>query len=353
MSTWSGIGRYSTGLARSLARMDGIEIVQVIEEGTQAPVPEAETHTARVHAFYPTGGFELGGIVRRVDPDLTHCLHVPTPIPARHPLAVTIHDVTPIVIPEVMPSSIQRSAYRLWNVRATWDAERLLANSNATKADLSRYFPRSNGKVTVVPHAADDFADIVATPLPASLVGDGSPYLMSMGNIKAHKDLPTLLKAFVAVHAAHPELRLILVGRDRPGYVASVLGGVPAAARVSFSGHLPDGVLRSLYEGAEVFVFPSRYEGFGLPPLEAMISGTPVVCSTAASLPEVVGSAALTFAPGDVATAAARIIEVLEDSALRARLVEAGTRQAAMFTWERTASETARVYRELLASHSA
>jgi glycosyltransferase involved in cell wall biosynthesis len=348
MASWSGIGRYSTGLARSLARMDGVEIVQVVEEGGTPPVADAESIPARKHAFYPTGGFELGAIVRRVKPDLTHCLHVPTPIPVRHPLVVTIHDLTPIVVPAVMPSEIRRAAYRFWNFRASGEADRILANSNATKCDILRYYPHAAGIVSVVPHAADDFALVEAAPVPAEIAGDGSPYLLSMGNTKPNKDLPTLLRAFAKLRAAHPGLRLLLVGREVPGYAASVLGDGEAAAAVSFTGHVTDGVLRSLYSGAAAFVFPSRYEGFGLPPLEAMISGTPVVCSDAASLPEVVGDAALLFPAGDAAAAAAQVERVLGDSALRASLVAAGTTRAARFTWERTAAGTLSAYREVL-----
>jgi glycosyltransferase involved in cell wall biosynthesis len=348
MASWSGIGRYSTGLARSLARADGVEIVQVVEVGSAAPVPDAESIEARKHAFYPTGGLELGAIVRRVAPDLTHCLHVPTPLPAKHPLVVTIHDLTPLTVPEVMPSEIRRAAYRFWNFRASGEAERLLANSNATKCDLLRFYPHTDGHISVIPHAADEFALVEPLPVPAAIVGDGSPYLLSMGNTKASKDLPTLLRAFATLHAVQPELRLLLVGRDHPGYAASVLGDTPAAARVMFTGHVTDGVLRSLYAGAAAFVFPSRYEGFGLPPLEAMISGAPVVCSDAASLPEVVGDAALLFPRGDGAACAAQIARVLDDETLRASLLVAGTARTKLFTWERTAGQTLAVYRELL-----
>jgi len=351
MASWSGIGRYSTGLARSLARMDGVEIIQVVEAGDTAPVPEAESIPAHKHAFYPTGGLELGSIVRSVKPDLTHCLHVPTPLPARHPLVVTIHDLTPLIVPAVMPSEIRRAAYRIWNFRASGEADRILANSNATKCDILRYFPHASGIVSVVPHAADDFALIEATPVPGSIAGDGAPYLLSMGNTKPNKDLPTLLRAFAKLHAMRPELRLLLVGRDHPGYAAAILGEGPAAARVAFTGHVPDGVLRSLYAGAAAFVFPSRYEGFGLPPLEAMISGTPVVCSDAASLPEVVGDAALLFPAGDVDVAAGQIARVLDDAALRASLIAAGAARAATFTWERTASQTMAAYRDVLLHH--
>ncbi len=348
MATWTGIGRYTTGLARALAGMDGVEIVQAVEAGVTPPVPEAEAVPARAHAFYPTGGLELGRIAARVEPDLTHCLHVPTPIPARHPLAVTIHDLTPFTVPAVMPSPLRRAAYRAWNARAAHVADALLANSEATRADVVRFFPGAGARVRVIPHAADDFARIEPAPLPSAFAADGSPYLLSMGNTKPHKDLPTLLAAFATLRRTHPALRLLLVGADVPGYAASVLGAGPTAEAVSFTGRVGDPVLRALYEHAAAFVFPSRYEGFGLPPLEAMISGTPVVCSDAASLPEVVGDAALLFPAGDAGSCAREIDSVLSDDAVRARLVEAGAARARLFTWERTASLTLAAYRELL-----
>jgi glycosyltransferase involved in cell wall biosynthesis len=348
MASWTGIGRYSTGLACSLARRGDIEIVQVVEAGAVPPVPEAESVTARLHAFYPTAGLELGWIASRVRPDVTHCLHVPTPIPARHPLAVTIHDLTPLIVPEVMPSALRRAAYRWWNARAARVADVLLANSAATAADIVRFFPHAAGRVRTVLHAADDFALIEAGVVPPQLAGDGSPYLLSMGNTKPHKDLPTLLRAFEQLQRTHESLRLLLVGADVPGYAASVLGAGPAAARVTFTGRVDDATLRGLYAGAAVFAFPSRYEGFGLPPLEAMISGAPVVCSNAASLPEVVGDAALLFPAGDAAACARQIERVLADAALRASLVTRGAERARRFTWERTAEATVAAYRELL-----
>jgi glycosyltransferase involved in cell wall biosynthesis len=350
MASWSGIGRYTHGLVRALARTGELEIVQVAEEGETPPVPDAEWVAASTHAFYPTGGLELGSIVRKVAPDLTHCLHVPTPLPARHPLIVSIHDLTPIAVPEVMPSRIRRAAYRLWNFRASGEADRILVESNATKCDLLRFYPHTSGNIGVIPLGVDEFTRVEPEVVPVEIAGDGSPYLLSMGNTKAHKDLPTLLRAFAALQAARPELRLLLVGRDVPGYAASVLPDAPdAASRVAFTGHVSDGVLRSLYAGAAVFVFPSRYEGFGLPPLEAMTAGAPVVCTDATSLPEVVGDAALLFPAGDVAAATAQIARVLDDDALRASLVAAGAARAALFTWDATAAATLAVYREVLA----
>ncbi len=123
---------------------------------------------------------------------------------------------------------------------------------------------------------------------------------------------------------------------------------------MAFTGRVSDAELRALYAGASAFVFPSRYEGFGLPPLEAMALGAPVVCADAASLPEVVGDAALLFPAGDAVALAAALSRVLDDLALRERLSRAGRERAARFTWERTAAATVAVYREALqhfASH--
>jgi alpha-1,3-rhamnosyl/mannosyltransferase len=348
MASWSGIGRYSTGFARALARVDGIEIVQVVEEGATPPVPGAESVAARTHAFYPTGGLELGRIVSRVRPDITHCLHVPTPIPAPHPLVVTIHDLTPLIVPGVMPSAVRRAAYRRWNARAAKVADAVIAISHATRSDVERLFPRSVGKVHVVLEAADDLAATAPGALPAELVGREAPFLLSMGNTKPNKDLPTLLRAFATVREAHPDLRLLLVGSEAPGFVASVLGETPAARAVAFTGHVDDPTLRALYAGAAAFVFPSVYEGFGLPPLEAMMSGAAVVCSDAASLPEVVGDAALLFRAGDASACAAAVLRALDEPGLRARLVAAGAERSRLFSWDRTAAETVRVYRALL-----
>jgi glycosyltransferase involved in cell wall biosynthesis len=349
VASWGGIGRYAAGLSRALARTGGVEIVQVVDGDAVPPVPDAECIRARSHAFYPTGGLELGRIVRRVAPDVTHCLHVPTPVPARHPLVVTVHDLIPLIVADVMPSELERSAYRFWNFRASGEADRLISGSNATKCDVMRFYPHTAGMISVIPLAADEFERTAPAAVPDEIAGDGSPYLLSMGDTKPHKDLPTLLRAFEALHAARPGLRLLLVGREVPGYLRLALGDSPAAARASFTGRVSDGVLRSLYAGAEAFVFPSRYEGFGLPPLEAMACGAPVVCSDAASLPEVVGEAALPFPARDAAAAVAQIERVLDDGELRASLVAAGRARAALFTWERTAAATLEVYREALA----
>ena len=172
-----------------------------------------------------------------------------------------------------------------------------------------------------------------------------------MGSTRPHKDLPTLLRAFARLAPAHPDLRLLLVGATDLAFVDSTLAGEPAEVRhrVLFTGRVEDPALRTLYAGAEVFVFPSRYEGFGLPPLEAMEMGAPVVVADAASLPEVVGDGALLFPPGDVAACAAAIQSVLTEPELRERLITAGYERAGGFSWAYTAEMTVAAYHEVVA----
>jgi glycosyltransferase involved in cell wall biosynthesis len=143
---------------------------------------------------------------------------------------------------------------------------------------------------------------------------------------------------------------LVLVGVEPSGYLRKELAGTPTEVsnRVAFTGSVSDAELRALYAGASAFVFPSHREGFGLPPLEAMALGTPVVCTSAASLPEVVGKAAVMFPPGDQSALVDALARVLRGPTLRQSLVEKGRRWAAQFTWETTAAATMSVYRSVL-----
>ena len=353
MARWSGVGRYTTGLVRALARRDDLELVLFWAEGDE-PVAEGDnvrTIFSAKHPFKPGGMMAFGNLAASVRPDITHCLHFPTPLPRRKPLVVTLHDLTPLLQPESMPSATKRDVYRRFNERAVRIADAIVTPSAFTAADVERLFPRAAGKTRVILEAADDFSAGEVGELPALLASelDDAPYVLSMGSTRPHKDLPTLIDAFAMVAPRHPALRLVLVGTEVPGYVDDVLSGRPMIAeRVLWSGPVTDGELRALYAGATVFAFPSLYEGFGLPPLEAMALGAPVVVANAASLPEVVGDAALTFEPGDTDGLCGRLEELLGDEALRERLVEAGRGRASQLTWDATAQATVEVYREVL-----
>ena len=349
MATWTGVGRYTTGLARALARIEDVELILVTAVGEEPPVVAAESIAAFKHPFALAGARELARIAREIAPDVTHCAHFPTPIPAPHPLVVTMHDLTPLVVSGIMPSAAKRAAYRWWNRRAVRVADRIITDATFTVGEIERVFPRAAGRVTAIPLGVDDFACGPTGPLPASLrTLAETPSLLSMGSTRGHKDLPTLLSAFVTIAPEYPQLQLLLVGADEPGYVQRTLAGAApeVVKRVAFTGRLDDDALRTLMAGAMVFAFPSRYEGFGLPPLEAMAMGTPALVARAASLPEVVGDAALTFAPGDAESLAVQLKALLDDADLRQRMAAAGRERASEFTWARTAAATLAVYRE-------
>ena len=364
MATWTGVGRYTTGLARALARMEDVELVQVTAAGELPPVdpcPEADVEAgtlmvpppvfASKHPFSPAGGRELARIVRDVSPDVTHCAHFPTPIPAPHPLVVTLHDLAPLLVPGVMPSAVRRVAYRWWNRRAVRVADHIITDAAFTIGEIESVFPDAAGRITAIALGVDDFAagPIGPLPDPQGLMA-GTPYLLSMGSTRSHKDLPTLLSAFAAIAPERPDLWLLLVGAAESGYLANALADAAPAVRerVAFTGKVDDGTLRALMAGAKAFVFPSRYEGFGLPPLEAMAMGTPAVVADGASLGEAVGDGALTFTPGDAARLAVLLSVLLADAGLHERTSAAGLVRARELTWARTARATVDVYRQAI-----
>ena len=351
MATWSGVGRYTTGLVRALADRDDLDLVLLTMADDKPVVPEGETVrcvTARAKPFSVAGLREAGRLAREVPFDVMHCLHFLTPFPAPDHLAVTIHDLTPLVVPSSMPDPARRAIYRWLNRRSGHAADRVIVPSHSTASDVAKLLHVPENHISVTPYAADDFAAGPVGELPPDLADwlAGNPYVFTMGNTKSHKDLPTLLNAFQRMSLQRPKLRLVLAGTEVPGFIESVLTR-DAAVRARFTGPVSDEQLRALFATAAVFVFPSRYEGFGLPPLEAMSFGTPTVVADSSSLPEVVGHSAIRFRAGDVPALAFAIGRLLSDEAARAKYERAGRARAAEFSWARTAEATVRVYREV------
>jgi glycosyltransferase involved in cell wall biosynthesis len=177
----------------------------------------------------------------------------------------------------------------------------------------------------------------------------GHPYVLALGTIEPRKDLPTLVAAMAEVWQARPDLRLVVAGGDGWGTEAfeAALARWGAGERVVRLGYVPDDVRSDLLAGAACLAYPSIYEGFGLPPLEAMAASTPVVTTSAGSLPEVCGDAAMLVPPGDRSALAAAIVEVTTDQARADHLVRAGCQRLEAFSWDRTTSQMRQLYRAL------
>jgi glycosyltransferase involved in cell wall biosynthesis len=183
------------------------------------------------------------------------------------------------------------------------------------------------------------------------------PFLLYAGNIRRHKNIPRLVEAFAVVRAelaSHPvyrDLHLIIIGDTLSQYpaVRQTVIRTHGEQMVRFLGFVPFETLRCFYQSAAAFVFPSRYEGFGLPPLEAMACGAPVVTSNASSLPEIVGDAAILVNPENVFDIAHGIKDALVDTALRAELIRRGREQASRYSWARTAKQVLEIYQEAAA----
>jgi glycosyltransferase involved in cell wall biosynthesis len=278
----------------------------------------------------------LPRLLRRVRPAVAHFQHVAAPrCPA--PTVVTVHDLSFESDPALMGLR-DRFFFRTMVPRSARRADRIVAVSELTRRDLIEHYSVDERKIVVIPNGVDpEFS-------PEGPKRDGPPYLLFVGSLQARKDPVTAVEAFAR---GSGELRLVLVGPDKGGggearATAERLG---VADRVEFMGHVEKAELASLYRGAQALVFPSRYEGFGLPVVEAMASGTPVVASSAGAIPEVAGDAAILVQPGDPAALAAGVAEALAD---RDRLVRAGLEHAGRYTWGDSAARTVSLYRELL-----
>ena len=236
--------------------------------------------------------------------------------------------------------------------------------SKFTKRDVARYFDVEPEKIEVVYNALDEsFQRGHATPEEQEIVRGryqiDSPFLLYTGRISPHKNVARIIEAFSALKASlakealYPDLKMIIIGDEvskNPDIRRAVVrSGMQHDVR--FLGYVPIEVLRIFFDMAKVFVFPSLYEGFGLPPLEAMAHGTPVVASNTSALPEVVGNAALLVNPENVFEISRALHRMLTDQALRDRMKAAGIEQAKKFSWETSVRRMIAVYEEVVAEH--
>jgi glycosyltransferase involved in cell wall biosynthesis len=253
---------------------------------------------------------------------------------------VTIHDM----IPEMMPETRRRLDFITMKKRYVAAADHIICVSHATKADLIRIYGEPKAPISVVHHGVDPMFR-PDSPRWADLPDQ---YVLFVGNRNQYKDAPTLVRAFAGIKADFPNHTLLFVGGG-----AFTTGETKLIDSLGLGGRvqqraLPDAEMSAAYSNADLCVFPSRFEGFGLPALEAMACGTATILAAATSLPEVGGDAAEYFAPGDHHELSQKMRTLLMDADHRERLVDAGLARAALFSWDRCAKETAAVYRACL-----
>lgn len=294
--------------------------------------------------------------LRRERVDLFHSPHAVVP-PAIHCRSVvTVHDCIHLMFPEYFPGRLSRLTAKLQLWVATHRSDRVLTVSETSKQDILRRFRIPADKVTVVYNAIDERLTDPPGEDDYARVRDRyqikDPFALYVGNIKPHKNLERLIEAFRALRQ-EPEfesLKLVIIGDEISRYqgLRRAVHQHKLHKHVRFLGFVAPATLAVLYRLASAFVFPSLYEGFGLPPLEAMYLGTPVVTSNVSSLPEVVGDAAVLVDPYSAASIAEGMRRAITDQALRATLRERGMARAREFSWARSVDRIHAVYVEVL-----
>jgi glycosyltransferase involved in cell wall biosynthesis len=352
-----GIGSYIQNLVRSLSSIPSNHSFHLIVSPTNAEairVPEGWNVIPSERAPYSIGEFLLlGREALQGKVGLFHEPHYTLPLGLHRCSVVTVHDLIQIKMTQYF-SPLQRSYARWMMGRAVRSAGAVIAVSQKTKDDIVEMFGVKEERVHVVYHGIQK----IFRPLPGNArasefrkqKGLDRPYVLYVGNVKPHKNIPALLDAFALVQKTHEDLTLAFAGgecleTEALRRRAERLGIVSAIHDLR---RLTEEELVSAYNGAELLVLPSLYEGFGFPVLEAMACGTPVIAADAGSLPEIAGNAAILADPMKAESIAEGIRLILERSDVREKHIRLGFERVAGFTWERTAGETMKLYERVL-----
>jgi glycosyltransferase involved in cell wall biosynthesis len=351
-----GIGTYIQGLLGELVELVAeTEVVLFVAPGRDdllPPLPERWKKVSVEAAGYTLREqFVMPIAAARAGVDVLHVPHYVVPLLFPGRLVVTVHDIIHVLFPEFVPSGLGFAYARFMIRAAVRRGRRVIAVSESTAADLRRLFGASGERLRVIPNGVQ--AAFLAAPKRVEdrrlldALSIAPPYLLHVGNHKPHKNVESVLKAYqLLVHDQEATPPLVLAGGFAPdGPLAARARGMGLEGRVRCLGHVDQHQLAALYRGATVFVYPTLYEGFGLPVLEAMACGVPVVAGNVAAVREVAGDAIMRVNPRDVRELATALRRLLGQPGLRARLGRLGREVAHGYRWRRSAEATLAVYR--------
>jgi glycosyltransferase involved in cell wall biosynthesis len=304
-------------------------------------------------------GLDLSRRLREDRPDLVHVQYT-APLNCPVPVVVSVHDISCLEHPEYFPWA-RALQLRVTVRRTIHRAVRVLTPSEFSRLAILRAYRLDSARVEVVPIAVSAMFRPIAREAAAAFVrkrhGIERPFILTVGDLQPRKNQIGLIRAFERLTAAHPNIQheLVIVGKNTwfSDKVRQAAKASSVAGRIRFAGWIGDDELLHFYNACDVMAFPSFYEGFGLPILEAMACGRAVICSDTSAMPEVADSAALLFNPDRTDEIVRAMRDVLLDSGLRGRLERLGQARASHFTWERTARRTLEIYYEVAGARSA
>jgi glycosyltransferase involved in cell wall biosynthesis len=350
-------GRYIERLIHYLQEIDHVNQYLILLKSKDISAFEVKRtnseHFIAVACDYKEFSFDeqtkLQRQIASLKPDLVHFGMVQQPVLYSGPVVTTIHDLTTVRFTNPAKNRLvytaKQSIYRRVIKRAAQKSRIIITPTEFVKTDLVNFTGVQPDKIIVTLEAADSIAE---SPTPLKYL-QNKKFIMYLGRPTPHKNLPRLIEAHALLREQHPDLLLVLAGKKDANY-ERIAANIPAGQQnsVVFTDFVSESELRWLYLNARAYVFPSLSEGFGLPGLEAMISGAPVVSSNATCLPEVYGSAAHYFDPLSVPAMQKAINDVLTNSALRGELVNAGKARAQQYSWKRMAEQTLTIYNQVL-----
>lgn len=345
-----GIGRYNQEFLNHLKKIDqNNEYILLFKENPYLDLPDNfKIKICDCHWYGIKEQIVLPWLLYKLKPDLVHFTHFNVPLIYSGKYIVTIHDLIMTKFPSYRATTLNRLVFKIkyWFYKqvirnAVINSQQIIAVSKFTAKDISKYFKLSQqeaDKISVIYEGVSKYQSSQKEPwqLPQN-------YFLYVGNAYPHKNLEFLIKVFSDFWHKYPEYYLILVGQKN--YFYKRLAEETDCPNVIFAGYISDDKLANYYKHARAYVFPSKYEGFGLPPLEAMGYGLPVLSSSAASLPEILGHAALFFDPNDFNDLRTKMSEIIKNNDLRNQLIRSGYGQVEKYSWQKMSESILEIYK--------